>query len=415
MTYKLMKQGRLEPIGVPSELPALLLNAPNLNLPITTGLDTHPLILPSGQVLDAEGLDADSGLVLHFGGAFRGSLAVDTISPEEGLARLREEMLGEFEFASAADEAAALALVLTAVERRVMDTAPGYMINASMQGSGKTTLARMVHLLVTGHDLPVAGMSESLDEQDKALTAMLLTSAPIVCFDNLPDGALVASRVLARVLTSSTHTGRVLGLSKMAEVPVRAVYVVTGNNITANIDLSRRLLEVRLAPQVERPEQRRFKHADVVPYVRQNRVRWMQDVLAVLRGSRLPVQAAEPSGFAQWDRIVRWPLINVGATDHIKTFDEVRARSPDHAWQEAGMRGLLDRFGLNKAFRASDLQSPCTEILDEHLQEHPPAKGFGNVRSIGRQLGKLVGRNIAGHTLTNSTVNGATRYRVTRP
>lgn len=214
--YKLMKQGRLEPIGVPSELPALLLNAPNLNLPITTGLVTHPLILPSGQVLDAEGLDADSGLVLHFGGAFRESLAVDTISPEEGLARLREEMLGEFEFASAADEAAALALVLTAVERRVMDTAPGFMINASMQGSGKTTLARMVHLLVTGHDLPVAGMSESLDEQDKALTAMLLTSAPIVCFDNLPDGALVASRVLARVLTSSTHTGRVLGLSKSA-------------------------------------------------------------------------------------------------------------------------------------------------------------------------------------------------------
>lgn len=84
----------------------------------------------------------------------------------------------------------------------------------------------------------------------------------------------------------------------------------------------------------------------------------MQGALAVLRGSRLPVQAAEPSGFAQWDRIVRWPLIDAGATDPIKKLDEVRARSPDHAWQEAWMRGLLDRFGLNKAFRASDLQSP---------------------------------------------------------
>jgi putative DNA primase/helicase len=338
-------------------------------------------------------------------------------------------MLGEFDFASPADEAAALALILTAVERKTIDMAPGFMINASTQGSGKTTLARMVHLLITGHDMPVAAMSEDVTEQDKALTAMLLASTPIVCFDNVPDAFTVKSPVLARVLTSPTHTGRILGLSKMAELPTNTVFVVTGNNITADIDLSRRLLEVCLASTQARPEQRRFKNPDVVTYVLRNRVRWMQAVLAILEGDRGAQSDAPASGFHQWDKAVRWPLVNAGVGDPVIKFDEVREKSPDHDRQVAWMLGLVHGFGVGNKFRAGDLTKgkfagqpvptlndasdeprKYVEMFTDYLDEHPPAKGWDNQRSIGWTLNGLLGRIIEGYKLSKKTMRGSAYY-----
>ena len=160
------------PIPVPERLPGLILQKPDPQLPVTTGLAAHPLVLPNGELLIKEGLHDESGIYVHFGGA--SFEEPGNMTPEEGVRILRNEMLGEFDFGSEADAAAALAFVLTAIERKTLDMAPGFLINASTQGSGKTTLARMVHLLVTGHDMPVASMSENVEEQDKALTAMLL-------------------------------------------------------------------------------------------------------------------------------------------------------------------------------------------------------------------------------------------------
>lgn len=422
------KDGRAVSIPIPDKLPALVLNKPDPDLPVTIGLVSHPLVLPNGELLITEGLHSGSGIYAHFGGA--SFEAPGAMSAEQGLAVLRAEMLGEFVFASEADEAAALALILTAVERKTLDTAPGFMVNASTQGSGKTTLVRMAHLLVTGHDMPVAAMSESVEEQDKALTAMLMASVPIVCFDNVPDAFTVRSPVLARALTSPTHTGRILGLSKMAELPTNTVFVVTGNNITADIDLSRRLLEVRLAPSEERPEQRQFQNPDVVGYVLSNRSRWMQAALAVLIGSREPMPDARPSGFQKWDRVVRWPLVGAGCADPVTKFDDVREQSPDHERQVAWMLGLVHGFGVGKPFRAKDLvvsmgmthvvHSTSTHenngaqivMYSDYLIEHPPAKGWGNVRSIGWVLEGLVGRTVEGYTLTKKKVNGTTRYVV---
>ena len=417
------KDGRGVPIPIPKTLTGLFLNKPDLQLPNTIGLVSHPLVLPDGQLLLSEGLDPSTGIYAYFGGAsFEGPGAM---TPQEGVRILREEMLGEFEFASDADKAVALALILTAIQRKMFDIAPGFMVNASMQGSGKTTLVRMVHLLLTGHDLPVATMSERGAEMDKALTAMLMASVPIVCFDNLPDAATVKSPDLARALTSSTHTGRILNFSKMATVPTNTVFVVTGNNITANIDLSRRLLEVRLASRVERPEQRRFEHPDVVGHVLRNRPRWMAAALAILLGDRAPLIDAQPSGYPQWDNAVRWPLINAGVADPVAKFDEVREQSPDHERHVAWMHGLREGLGIDTRFKARELlrlddpkanaaTEPMQAAYNEHLADHPPPRGWGNAKSIGQVLGGLVGRIIEGHTLTKVTVRGSAHYAVTK-
>lgn len=423
-------KGKAVAIRVPRELPGLILNKPDPDLPTTMGLVSHPLLLRTGELLINEGLHEASGIYVHFGGST--FAAPDDLTPEESAAILQTEMLGEFPFASAADEGAALALILTAIERKTMDMAPAFMINAATQGSGKTTLARMVHLLVTGQDMPVTAMTENADEQEKALTAMLLQSVPIVCFDNVPDGFKVDSPALAKALTSLTHTGRILGLSKMATLPTNTVFVVTGNNITASIDLTRRLLEVRLAPKEARPEQRRFQQPDVAAYVLRNRSRWMQAALAVLSGNRQAQPDAPPSGFSQWDRMVRWPLVNAGVTDPVAKFDAVRDNSPDLERLTAWMLGLAHGYGEGNSFRASDLErSPndCHHIRDtagleaqqrkiamytDYLDGHPPTKGWGNVKSISWMLAGLVERTIEGYKLTRKTIHGTAHYTVVR-
>ncbi len=413
---------------VPNKLVASILKNPSPNLPTTVGLVTHPVLLPDGELLIQEGLHPGSRLYLDFQGTrFQ---AQDGMTAEQGLRILREEMLGEFELATLADEAAALAFILTGIQRKTMDIAPGFMVNASTQGSGKSTLARMVNLLLTGHEMPVATITENADEQAKAITAMLLQSAPLVCFDNVLDGSVVESPTLAKVITSPVHTGRILGHSKMAELPTNTVIVLTGNNIATSLDLSRRFLEIRLAPRSERPEQRRFEHPDVVEYVVGNRVRWMQAALAVLQFSRTPSAGALPSGFQQWDMAVRWPLVNLGTEDPARKFDDVRTNSPDLQWMTAWMLGLEQGFGAGASFRAQDLvkqggqkanavsQAPFSEMAQreamyaDYLDGHPPRKGWASVNAVGIMLGRLVNRSIEGYTLNKKTVHGTSHYTV---
>jgi hypothetical protein len=159
----------------------------------------------------------------------------------------------------------------------------------------------------------------------------------------------------------------------------------------------------------------------------------MAAALAILRGGREPQTGHPPSGFHQWDRAVRWPLINAGVTDPVMKFDEVREKSPDYERQTAWMLGLTQVFGVGAEFASADVSrragghTPGIPSLDHVaglmmastdendafrniLADHPPPKGWDNVKSIGWMLNRLVGRVVEGHTLRRKMVQGKTRY-----
>jgi len=85
---------------------------------------------------------------------------------------------------------------------------------------------------------------------------ILLESPRAVVWDNIIGTFDSAS--LAGLLTSATYTDRILGVSKSADVPNRAVWLLTGNNLTLAGDMPRRVLKCRIDPQTERPFARRF-------------------------------------------------------------------------------------------------------------------------------------------------------------
>ncbi|MCG7754948.1 hypothetical protein, partial [Flavihumibacter cheonanensis] len=84
--------------------------------------------------------------------------------------------------------------------------------------------------------------------------------------------------------TATEWSGRILGLSKTVSAPLTPTWFVTGNNISFVGDTCRRVLPIRLDPRVERPEEREFRHPDLLHFISQERPRLLVAALTVLRG-----------------------------------------------------------------------------------------------------------------------------------
>ena len=67
------------------------------------------------------------------------------------------------------------------------------------------------------------------EESRKRILAIGLEGSSVVLIDNV-EGS-IGSETMAAALTCETWTDRVLGISKNATVPMRAVWICTGNNV----------------------------------------------------------------------------------------------------------------------------------------------------------------------------------------
>jgi len=351
------------PIVIPDRVVSAVWKHPRPKAPAVFGLVVHPLILPDGRCLQHEGLDA--GVLQQYGG-------FDFLPVPEGhiprqtavdaLSEIKSLLLTEFEFAGETDAEgnqnadAAVSLLLTALQRKVMDQAPAYLLGASVQGSGKTTMARMVHVIVTGKDMPVSQLSPDRTEAKKEMLSLLIEQLSFICFDNIEDGSVISHPIISAVLTAPDFTGRVLGVSRNATVPTNATIVFTGNNLSVDRDLASRVLPVQLDPQCDRPDRRSFKNSDVVNYSLQIRQR------VVLLGNLIVASYVrsgenvlnEMSRFKMWDRFVRGPIVWAGGIDPIGKFEQSHDESPDVAAHTAIMSGLWIVFGSNH-FTVSDV------------------------------------------------------------
>jgi hypothetical protein len=204
---------------------------------------------------------------------------------------------------------------------------------------------------------------------------------------------------------------RLLGASKIVEVPTVTFWLATGNNLQAMGDLTSRVLLCRLDAGVERPGERRFdvKLRDFVP---QHRPALVAAVLTVLRGY---IAAGQPEAtritqfgrFEEWSALVRGALIWLGLSDpldsrlEIEDADPVRARLGRllNAWHEVigpaevRVRDVLDR--LKSLARPPDIpdarlpEAPDFVALREALQD--VAGGPGGEIS-GQRLGQYLRR-----------------------
>ncbi|MGV3498810.1 MAG: hypothetical protein ACO1OR_08300, partial [Hydrogenophaga sp.] len=300
-----MRGETLHLIGIPQALLDILLLKKSHAAPAVSGLLVHPVVLRDGTILAEDGLHQPSGLFLK-GAACPGARAYTQAEAVAALARIRGALLDGFEFDNLLSADAAVAGLFTGVQRRLLDQAPGLAVLAGAQASGKTTLARRLHLLLTGQDMPVASFPAGDEaEMQKRLLSLLLRSPAMVCFDNLADGTTFRSAALAAAMTGPVLSQRVLGVSRDADAPTNVLFVLTGNNLSLGADEATRWMVSRLAPTAARPEERQFMNADVVAHALKVRQAVLADVVGIVAGLLAYGTPQRPrTRFAQWDRMV---------------------------------------------------------------------------------------------------------------
>ena len=413
------------PVPTPSPVISKMLNNPMPLAPRVTGLVSHPIVSLDGRVINQEGVDDKTGLLLQFGGArFTVPESPTADDSQEAVERIKQILFTEFCFEDDPKTPnlyliATLAVLLTAIFRKVIDQAPGSLICANVQGTGKTTLARIIHMIATGRDMPVSSLGGSVEETQKAMLSALLQSPAMLCFDNILDGSEIHDPTLAQVITSPYFQGRILGKSQEVSVNTNTLFVFTGNNVTVSVDLVRRFLPVRLTTDVSQPETRTFNHPDIVQHCLNVRSAIIYDCLVIVKayldaGAPLDSVGLVGSGFPQWDRMVRFPLLGATGTDVVEAMNTNREQSTEHQAMTGIIEGLWAIF-TQRSFSAtevlnllqeydSDLERETVDHLRECVALQSP-KALQNTRSLSWVLKKMKGRIINGKELGYSTNN----------
>jgi hypothetical protein len=331
-----------------------------------------PSIKTNGELLAEPGFDPVTGML--FGPrSVRFPHVPDKPDKAAAAAALKriERLIGTFDFVGPDDKAVALSLILTAIVRPCLPTAPLHGFDAPVAGSGKSKLVDIASILATGHEAGVTAPGETREEAEKRLSTLLMRGDQIIALDNC-EGPLEGA-VFNQALTQQYVNLRILGHSKAIRVRCTALIVATGNNLTIKGDLTRRSVVCRLDPQVERPELRQYDF-DPIADAKSNRGELVAAALTILRAYHVAGRPDRPprlQSFEQWSDTARAALMWLDAGDPVATMDRLRKAAPElgsltavlHAWRAAfGVKPTTAREAITAADDRPDLHDALMAI-----------------------------------------------------
>ncbi|MSP75402.1 MAG: hypothetical protein EXR12_04635 [Rhodospirillaceae bacterium] len=407
---------RSYPASLPSPFIAGLNEYRNSALPILKVVNSSPLITASGETIDGEGLDRETGIFHHIDARLRSCLPTDTPADDD-LRRAVDFLLNEWLVDVALDDSGkfvVIMLALSLVERSLLPERPAFFIVAGLRGSGKTTLAHMVAVAVLGHEAPATSWSDIDEERRKALFSLLRQGVPFVVWDNIRRGEAVSCSHIEASLTSQQLTDRVLGVSQTETVSTAAIQVFTGNQIAPKGDMSSRSFLIGLDADQPNPEDRDFVHRAPLEWTRSNRFKIMGALYTILIAgarNRQPNEIAK-TRFKTWWRLVGWPVEyaakamgqDLDCDQLIKVSETI---DPDVLEIAAVLSTFLAIWGTDR-FTARDIvqklprehfvltstEDKQGEALFEALSE---LLGKSLSRPTSRSIAKLLKRRLIGH------------------
>ncbi|MFE3777888.1 hypothetical protein ACFXPA_07010 [Amycolatopsis sp. NPDC059090] len=307
-------------------------------LPVLRRIISTPVLRPDGTLLQTPGYDPATGFYLTANSHLEP--VPDRPSAEQVAAArefLLERFLRDFPWRSHADLPNYLALLVTPLVRPfTRSLSPFGMIEASMPGSGKTILTSCIGLLVGQR---VLTWTDSEEELRKSITTVLGDSVGVVVFDNLTEGEVVNSAVLARLVTERTWTDRKLGSNTAANFPNDRVWLATGNNLRTGGDMASRTVWVRLNPDCPRPEARTgftIPHLDSWILDPRNRAEVLRHVLTLVldwtaNGAPIATDVPQMRQFTRWAQYLGGFLAHHGIDGFLGNADAGRDLDDDHA------------------------------------------------------------------------------------
>lgn len=249
------------------------------------GIVGAPVLRRDGTLLQAPGYDPETGLYLA------NKVPLDPVpgAPSAGQVRQAREFilnhfLADFPWVGDADRANYIAFQVTPILQRYLRTLiPFGLVTSTMPGSGKTILTCGLGML---YGQRVLTWTHSDEELRKAITSVFADPAGTIIFDNLAEGTVIDSAVLARLITDRTWADRLLGKNSTAAFENDRVWTATGNNLRLGGDMRTRSVLIGLDPDMPNPENRTgFKIPNLDQWIldpaNQRQVLWHLLVLVV--------------------------------------------------------------------------------------------------------------------------------------
>ena len=293
----------------PATLAQQFLGAFGSQFPVIKALVTAPIMDPqTRRLLNTTGYDTSTGVYAAMPDDVHPVILQPTLAEVEHALKVLWWSVRLFPYAEPVDETVMLTAMLTAIERPLLPTAPGFAFDAPVQASGKSLLTKVLAEL-SGTTPVMSPHPGSSGEQElrKSIFAMLLEGRRVIVFDNVIGE--VDSASLAAVYTSPTYSDRILGKSSSGTVPTNALILMSGNNITLKGDLPRRVLKCRIDPKTETPHQRSFDF-DPAAMVRDHRQQIVAAALTIINGfitlgQGIALGKGRTASFDAWDDIIR--------------------------------------------------------------------------------------------------------------
>jgi hypothetical protein len=293
-------------VAPPKDVVNDVLATPDLPLPILMRIVEAPTFAPDGTLQTTPGYHP-CGKVFY---SPRAGFDVPDVPGrptghdiEHARDIITDELLHDFPFVGDAERAHAVALLLLPFARDLIDgPTPLHLIEKPTPGTGATLMVDALAYPSIGRPIPTLTEGRDEDEWRKRLTAKLSSGSPFIFIDNLRrrlDSAAIASAI-----TSPAWEDRILGASSVVKIPVRCVWIASGNNPALSSEMARRTVRIRLDAKQDRPWLRSgFRHVDLRAWAGENRGLLVSSALTIIRAWLV---AGRPSGHQTLGMFESW-------------------------------------------------------------------------------------------------------------
>ena len=415
----------------PAVASAIMAKHGSRNFRRLTGICTAPILRLDGSVLDVPGHDEKTGLL--YVTTEVSPLAVPqspTVADALDALAVLWSPFSSFPIVDSVSRGVLLASLLSAALRPALPTCPAYGFDAPSAGTGKTLIAKCVGALCTGGDVSVMPPAKDEEEWRKRLFAGLRGGDTVLLLDNVREP--LGNAAIDSFITSPTYKDRILGESATQELPNKALFLITGNNLVLTGDTHRRVLTVRLDAQHERPFTREFAF-DPQAWVIRDRQRMVVAALTIVRAfitaGRLKSAPGRIASFESWDDLVRQPLCWLkqfsdasGRTDLPQFADPAESitrsesENPDQAKLSAILEAWHATFGSTPTTVATAIaMDPVrSAALADAIEEIAGQRGGINSRILGRWIERHAEQRNGGLRFVRAgKVHGVALWQVT--
>ncbi len=364
-------------------------------LPLLRGIIGSPVFTAAGVLETATGYQTKTGLYYAPIGEAVRPIPQHPDATDLRAARilLGDDLFGDFPWA---DEHASLANIIAAlitpiVREMISGPVPLFALDAPKAGNGKGLLASCISLVATGRDIPVMADTKNEEEFRKRVTTKLMEGDAVLLFDNIRRR--LDSGAFAALLTANVWSDRVLGRSQGVTLPIRSLFLVTGNNLQFSDEITRRTVSIRLDAKIDRPwEGRTFRHPDLTGWL----VRHRHDVVGaclVLAQNWIaqgrPAWTGSPMGsYESWCRTLGGILQAAGIQGFLENRPDLYRRGDADSEEWRAFTSAWWQAHGDIPVKVADLHSLAEETLTSLFEQF---KDGADNKVIRRKLGRAIG------------------------